>query len=112
VVTGALGLLRASQGKQAKPRPVWSGRPFQENVAVVVAENAVLVAGTDRRFRRPEAPPDETHGITALNLEDGKPLWKHPLPAAPVAWGMAIDRKGRVLVALQDGGVVCFGPEG
>jgi hypothetical protein len=30
--------------------------------------------------------------------------------AGPVAWGLAIDRRGPVLVTLRDGRVVCFGP--
>ena len=77
-------------------------------MAVAVAANAVIVAGTNRRFETPEAAPDETHGIAALDLKDGKPLWKHPLPAGPVSWGLAIDRDGRVLASLRDGRVVCF----
>ena len=89
---------------------MWVGQPFNENVALAVAENAVLVAGTDRRFETPDGPPQETYGLTALSLRDGKPLWRHALPAGPVSWGLAVDRRGGVLVALQDGGVVCFGP--
>ena len=90
----------------------WTGRPFPENVAVAVARNAVVVAGTSRRFERPDAPPAETYGIAALSLDDGRPMWRHPLPAGPVSWGVAIDGEGRILVALRDGRVVCFGPEG
>ncbi|HUT88979.1 MAG TPA: hypothetical protein VMY37_05765 [Thermoguttaceae bacterium] len=60
----------------------------------------------------PRSDPEETYGITALGIQDGKPLWKHPLPAAPVAWGLAVDRRGRVLVTLRDGRVLSFGPEG
>jgi hypothetical protein len=40
------------------------------------------------------------------DLSDG-PVWK--LPAGVVAWGLAIDRRGQVLLALRDGRVVCFG---
>ena len=35
--------------------------------------------------------------------------WSHPLPAEPVRWGMAVDAQGRVVVALRNGQVVCFG---
>jgi outer membrane protein assembly factor BamB len=37
------------------------------------------------------------------------PAWSHPLPAEPVRWGMAVDAQGRVVVALRNGQVVCFG---
>ena len=69
------------------------------------------MAGTSRRFGKPEDPPTETYGIAALSLTDGKLLWRHSLPAGPVSWGLAIDREGRILVALRDGRVLCFGPE-
>jgi hypothetical protein len=43
---------------------------------VAVGANAVVIA-----------TPGE---IVALNLSDGRPLWRQPLPAAPVPWGLAI----------------------
>ena len=33
------------------------------------------------------------------------------LPAAPVAWGLAVDRLGRIIVTLEDGRVLCFGAD-
>jgi outer membrane protein assembly factor BamB len=111
VITAGLGLLPPGEASQAKPKPVWTARPFHENAAVVLAENAVVVAGADRQFADPEATPDETYGITALDIKTGKPLWEDSLPAGPVAWGLAIDRQGRVLVALQDGRLLCLGPQ-
>jgi outer membrane protein assembly factor BamB len=110
VITAGLGLLPPDQVGREQPKPTWAGRPFNENVAVALAENAVVVAGTNRRLAQPESDPEETYGIAALGIEDGKPLWQHTLPAAPVAWGVAIDRQGRVLAALRDGKVLCFGP--
>ena len=47
-------------------------------------------------------------GRVAIDLQSGKPLWTQPLPAAPVPWGLAIDRAGRVLVTLVDGRILCF----
>jgi hypothetical protein len=44
-----------------------------------------------------------------LSMEDGKALWSHPLPAAVVEWGLAIDREGRAVVTLEDGTILCFG---
>ncbi len=114
VITGGLGLVLPAQGEGAKEKAIWAARPFQENVAVAVAKNAVLVAGTDRRGRKPETPkpetpPEESYGLAALEIKTGKVLWKHSLPAGPVRWGVAIDRGGRILVTLRDGRIVCFG---
>jgi outer membrane protein assembly factor BamB len=109
VLQNALGVGLPGQGEAGGPKPVWTGKPFQENVAVVLAENAVVVAGTDREYPQPDAAK-ETYGLAALDLADGRVLWKHALPAGPVAWGLAIDRRGEVLVTLRDGRMVCFGP--
>lgn len=110
VLQNALGVALPGQGEGGGPKPVWVGKPFQENVAVALAENAVVVAGTNREFPQPDAAAKETYGITALNLADGRVLWRHPLAAGPVAWGLAIDRQGQILVTLRDGRLVCYGP--
>ncbi len=39
----------------------------------------------------------------------GEQLWSQPLPAAPVPWGMALDRTGHVIVALVYGQVLAIG---
>ena len=108
VTTGGLGLALPAQGEGGKEQTLWAARPFQENVAVALARNAVLVAGTDRRVRKPEASPEETYGLAALEIKTGKVLWRHSLPAGPVRWGVAVDRSGRVVVSLRDGRVLCF----
>jgi outer membrane protein assembly factor BamB len=74
--------------------PLWE-RQCGESKAVAVCKNAVVVAEESR--------------VVAFNLEDGAVLWSQPLPAAPVTWGMAVDRDGRVIVTLEDGQVLCFG---
>lgn len=109
VITNGLGLLPPGTTLQDKPKPIWASRPFNDTVAVAIADNAVVVAGTNRQFATPQTDPVETHGITALDIKTGQPLWKHALPAGPVSWGVAIDRHGRVLTSLRDGRVVCFG---
>jgi len=110
-LTRALALLPPGQESQPKPKQTWTSRPFQENVAVALSKNAAVVAGADRRFETPEGPPRETYGIAALDIKSGRPLWKRPLPAAPVAWGIAIGRNSSVLVTVRDGRVICFRPE-
>ena len=50
--------------------------------------------------------------VDALDVKTGQRFWRNPkfLPAPPVRWGMAVDGKGRVVIALEGGEVVCYGP--
>jgi outer membrane protein assembly factor BamB len=109
VVGNAELRLLPRQGEAAGTAPLWVNRPFQEPAALAIAKNAVIVAGTDREFDANQNITAETFAVTALDLRDGKPLWRHALPAGPVAWGVAINRQGHILVSLRDGRVLCFG---
>ena len=40
---------------------------------------------------------------------DGTELWAHPLPAEPVRWGIALDARSRIVIALRTGQVLCLG---
>ncbi|MBN2137663.1 MAG: PQQ-binding-like beta-propeller repeat protein [Sedimentisphaerales bacterium] len=75
-------------------KPIWA-RNCNDAVAFAVASDAVVVAEKTR--------------VIALDLADGKVLWTRPLPAPPVTWGVALDRRGQVVITLEDGKVVCFG---
>lgn len=65
------------------------------SVAIAVAKNAVVVA--------------DRSSVWAADLATGKELWRHPLSASPVPWGLAVSRTGQVILTLVDGQVVCFG---
>ena len=56
-----------------------------------------------RAVGRPPLPQ-----VVALAAQDGARLWSQALPAAPVPWGVLVDAAGRVVITLQDGGVVCY----
>lgn len=90
------GFEKALWGKlQAKDsKPNWE-IDCPKSAAVAVCANAVVIA-----------TPRE---VTAYRLSDGQSLWQQALPAAPVPWGLAVDRRGRVIVTLEGGRVVCFG---
>jgi outer membrane protein assembly factor BamB len=62
--------------------------------AVAVTRNAVLIAYDDT--------------LTCLDIKSGRRLWSQSLPMAPVPWGIAVDREGRVIVTMKDGQVVCY----
>ena len=95
----------ARLGPQADPkRPLWSNNPFHEIAALAFGKNALLVAGVDRD----KSGAITASGLKAVELSSGRTLWQEPLPAAPVAWGIALDRTGRIVVSLFDGRVVAF----
>lgn len=66
-----------------------------ESVAFAACRNAVVIASTSE--------------VVTLDLKSGTRLWSEPLPVAPIPWGLAVDRDGRVVVTLEDGQVLCFG---
>jgi outer membrane protein assembly factor BamB len=75
-------------------KPLWS-YDCKDSAAMAVCSNAVVVAKKSE--------------IVALNLKDGGIMWSEALSSAPVIWGLAVDRAGRVIVSLEDGQILCFG---
>jgi outer membrane protein assembly factor BamB len=86
------GLWGKTQSKVVKP--TWEF-DCPKSVALAVCPNAVVIA-----------TPNE---LTALSLQGAHVLWKQTLPAAPVPWGLAVNREGKVIVTLEGGRVLCFG---
>ena len=80
-----------------RDKTLWS-YDCKASVAVAVCDNAVVIA--------------EESKIVAVNIDDGNVLWSQSLPAAPVEWGLAIDKEGRAVVTLTDGRILCFGAGG
>jgi outer membrane protein assembly factor BamB len=87
------------------PKPLWQATPVNRICGVAVTPQAVVIVG----LRDPTQPGELPRAaLVALNAKDGQPLWRQPLPATPVPWGVLVDRAGRVVVSLQDGRLVCF----
>jgi hypothetical protein len=87
-------------------QPLWefdSG----EIVAIARCKNAVIFSS------KPSGKTSRGQAalIAALDINNGKNLWRwNPaLPSSPVSWGLAIDHSGRIIIALKDGQVMCFG---
>ncbi len=87
-----------------KDKPAWTTDTFQEIAALAVGKNAVLLTGVNRDKKGTVT----LSGLAAVNLADGKLLWQEALPAPPVAWGLALDRDGRIIVTLIDGRVLAY----
>ena len=106
VNTDSVGLVSPKQPEGAKKVATdWSAKPYQEISAIVIAKNAILVAGLDRDAKK---ATQTSPGLCAISLKDGSIMWKQPLPSNPVAWGLAQDRTGRIIVTTTDGRVLAF----
>ncbi len=94
--------------EDGQPVGIWQSDLYRDPTSLAVCENAVVVAG---ELKQPES--DEKHdaqfAVSAFDFKDGSLLWSQDLPAAPISWGLAIDRDGRSIVTLVDGTVVCIG---
>jgi len=66
--------------------------------AVVTAKNARLVCRADQ----------DGWKLVARSAAGDAELWKQPLPSEPVRWSTAVDARGRIIVALRNGQVLCF----
>lgn len=75
-------------------KPLWQ-HDCPNSLAVAVTKNAVVVADASQ--------------VAAMELRSGKKLWSQTLPSAPMPWGMAVDRTGRVILTLVDSQVLCIG---
>ncbi len=102
---GRVSLFESGTSPQAGAKPRWVQQPLSRVMGVAVTPKTVVIAGL-RDAPQPTDPPQAN--LVAMNAADGTTVWSQPLPASPVPWGLAVDRDGRVVVSLQDGGVQCF----
>jgi len=130
------GIFDAATGKCLNPPPNSMGGTAPRGRELTLVSGQVKVTGQPL-YSRPEAPvfdpaiawanPVVTAANARISCAQGRPranrpwtlvaqsvadnsrLWEQPLPAEPVRWGIAVDAEGRVLVALRNGQVVCFG---
>lgn len=82
-----------------KPAVIWQDSAFTNVDAIALCQNAVVVAGRTA----------ESNVLTAMRPSDGQHIWQTELPSRSKPWGIAVDRRGRVVTTLADGRVACFG---
>jgi hypothetical protein len=74
-------------------------KSLEWGVPIVRTRNARLLCREDR----------DGWKLVAQDLSAKKDLWEQSLPAEPVRWAIAVDARGRVIVTLRNGQVLCFG---
>ncbi len=78
-------------------------RALSATIALALAANGAVTVDEVPSVRGPTK-----YVLSAYDLEDGSPLWQQELPGRALRDGLLIDRAGRVVVALRDGGLVCY----
>ncbi len=94
-------------GKKPKPRWVAESLAGSDTIALTLTPNAVLAI-----CEMPKARSRHSRWIIcALDVNNGHMLWERTLPGDARPGGLAVDRDGRILVSLTDGGIVCYGDQ-
>jgi outer membrane protein assembly factor BamB len=94
--------------RRGEPRcqPLWTDRSGSRFNAFVVAADGLLAAG------RAAAGRGDEPFLALLDTATGADLWRQSLPAASVKCGLAVDHRGWIVAALENGQVLAFaGPE-
>ncbi|UCD28552.1 MAG: hypothetical protein JSV03_15960, partial [Planctomycetota bacterium] len=75
-----------------------------ETMALVLARNVTLTLSANS-IRRQINPLWQ---LNCLNNKNGKLWWRENLPSPALANGLLVDRDGRIVIVMQDGGVMCY----
>ena len=114
---GSLALLSPlPQGQSRIIRTVarWRGTPGRRRGEVWKYDGdhrfGAFIIGKDVLIAAGHTGPDAatSSAMTAIDIDNGKPLWRKPLPAQIVKGGLATDHAGHVLVSLENGEVNCW----
>jgi outer membrane protein assembly factor BamB len=80
--------------------------------ALMAAGGVVIAAGSSRKSggNVPATPlePAATSELAGFNLTDGRELWRLPLPSPAIPHGVIVNRAGGIVVALENGTLVCL----
>ena len=89
------------------PAPLWQAGALQSAQVNAIALTADAVLAVTKTLYPGSLEP--RWRIAVLDRDNGALVWQHGLPSAACENGLAVDREGRVLVAMADGSVACFG---
>ncbi len=92
---------------KSPPPGKWTamGLRGSDTVSLALANNAVVAVCSTPRPRQRRS----NWRLVLIRRDTGQLRGQFPLPSEALPGALAIDREGRVLVVLQDGGIVCYG---
>ncbi len=94
-------------GSNKQPNTIWNADALQntDTLSLAMTPNAVVAVYEAPNFRS-LYPRWE---ISALGADDGDVLWKHKLSSEALVGGLLIDRDGRIVAAMKEGRLACYG---
>ncbi len=95
----------AGDDRNGKVEHVWRADWLEgsDTVALAIGKDTVVAVCESRRHRRLTS----RWRVCCMSLEDGRSLWEHELPSPALPSGLLIDRDGRVILAMDNGGTFC-----
>jgi hypothetical protein len=87
--------------RQPQRKAIWQDKSGTRFKGFIMTDDVLLAAGVRG------AHDDVTSSLAAIRIKDGTSLWRKELSAPVVKGGVAIDSKGRIVAALENGKVVC-----
>jgi outer membrane protein assembly factor BamB len=98
------GADRPRDGARRAPQrnTLWQEEPNIRYKGFVVTPKILLAAAVTSTDGR------DASSLLAINIEDGRTIWRQDLPAPVVKDGLAVDSQARIVAALENGQVVCL----
>ena len=95
---------RVTDGPRRKPqrKAIWQDELANRFKGFVITPDVLLAAGVQN------GNGQATSSLMAIQIADGKTIWRKELPAPVVKGGIAIDSQARIVLALENGQVVCL----
>ncbi len=84
------------------PAQLWQDRSDRRFTSFVVSNDHLLAAG------HPDNAPQQAF-LTSIDIQTGTDVWSETLPGVAVKGGIAIDARGRIFVATENGHLLCYG---
>ncbi len=86
------------------PDPLWRDKANRRFTTFIVNDDTVVAGG------HPDMQEDAPF-LVAIDAHTGDDIWIAPLPSVPVKGGASISHDGRLLVAMENGRLLCFEPK-
>ncbi|MBA7664852.1 Outer membrane protein assembly factor BamB [subsurface metagenome] len=94
---------RRTDGRRRQPQRnvIWQDKFGTRFKGFIVSPDVLLAAGLRTTGDKAAS------SLAAIRIKDGTVIWRKELPAPVVKGGVAVDSKGRIVVALENGRIVC-----